>query len=658
MYGTFAVAEQKDEASYEIAFEFELDEILVEEQGPMADAQIGDVFLEYDTSFHSVIKRDQFEGKMTDVAQVISQHSPVQIRSNGGLGSFSTLSLRGSSGARLPIYIDGILQNDNSTGGVDLTSLTLGQIEQIEVYRGIVPMAFSQASIAGAINIRTRRLNKPTATVSLGTGSFNTYQFEASAVESYQNWDYSISGSHQQSKNNYPYRSNNGTEHNTNDDFDTSRNHNGFTQNNIQLKVQSELSESNRIIIMLEGSEQNKQLPTWNNFQDPGTTLDKSSVNSTVKWLSKASDALNFSTLFGLRRTKLIYSDRLSSLGIGSQVAEYITEKGVSNFYLEHFWRNYIFSYNTELSHEVYKPNYLIGTVDYADSSRTTANLGVQSQSFHFDNKLIVVPAVRVRHYMTTREKSFLYESLNATDTDYGLQLGLQWIANNTLKFKNNWSRYHRVPTFLELYSDAGLSKGNPELLSESGFSFDIGLESKHTFSEMIKTITFSGSIYQTNIDNVITWIYNSQGIGLATNISKSQMQGVELQLDIDFNDIFSLYSMLNVNSAKIIEGPNSSRNKQIPGHALVTTNNHLFMNFKRHYQLKLEANAEIGKYYDSSNQRPIEDQFRLNLSLAWINKNWRSDLTFNNLLNQMSEDYYSNPLPGRAFYLTFRYTI
>ncbi len=655
--GSFA-AEQNNSASTDIAFEYELDEIVVEEEGPAENAQIGDVLLEYDTSFHTVITQEQFEGKISDVAQEISQHSPVQVRSRGGLGSFSTLSLRGSSGARLPIYIDGILQNDNSTGGVDLTSLTLGQVEQIEVYRGIVPMAFSQASIAGAINIRTRRVNKPTATISVGTGSFETYQLEASAVESYHYWDFSIAGAHLQSKNNYPFHSNNGTEYNKTDDYDTIRYHNAFRQNNIQFKAQSDFSKSNRIIFHIDASDQNNQLPTWNNFRNPETKLEKSSINTTLKWLSNTSESLNLSTSFGLKRTKLVYSDPLSSLGIGSQIAEYVTEKGFTNLYLENFWKNYIFSYNTELSHEVYKPNYLIGTSDYANSARTSLNLGAQSQSFHFNNKLIIVPAVRAQHYITTREKSFLYESLNSSDTDYGLQLGLQWIANKSLKFKNNWSRYSRTPTFIELYSDAGLSKGNPELLSESGVTIDFGFESTVSFAQLLRKISFTGSIYQTNVNNVITWIYNSQGVGLATNISKSRIQGIELQLDVDVNEIFSLNSLLNVNDARIIEGPIFSENKQIPGHALITTNNYFIFNYKQRYQLKIEANAEIGKYYDSLNQLPIDDQFRVNINLAWINKTWRSDLTFNNLLSQMSEDYYSNPLPGRAFYLTFRYTI
>ena len=653
--GTLVAAEQNDSASTDIAFEYELDEIVVEEQGPAENAQIGDVLLEYDTSFHTVITPDQFEGRITDVATIIAQHSPVQVRDSGGLGSFSTISLRGSSGARLPIYVDGMLMNNNDTGIVDFSSLSTGQIEQIEVYRGIVPMAFSQASIGGAINIRTRRLREPSANISYGIGSFNTHKLEGNFTNNRNNWRYSISGSHQQSKNNYSYKFNQGTVYNSSDDYITERNHNGFVQNNIHLKVESPLSDVNRFILSINGSEQSNQLPAWNNFHNPETKLDKSTTSLSLKWISRFNSKINSASTFGFQRTKLIYSDRLSSLGVGAQFAEYITEKGFANLYLEYFLNNNIVSVNSEISHEKYSPTYFIGTRDYADSARTTFSTGLQSQSFFFSNKLIIVPALRIQQYSTSRSKSALYDELNSEDLDYGLQLGLLWQVNSNLKLKNNWSRYIRIPTFIEQYSDAGLSKGNPDLLPEIGRSVDLGFESNIPTPSFIHKITFSGSIYQTYIDNVITWIY-PQGVGLATNISKSKMQGVEIQLAIDFSKKFSFNSMMNVNDSRIIEGPYLSSNKRIPGQAFISTMNYFLLNFKQNYQIKLEANAEIGKYYDLSNKFPIKNQYRINTTFTWQNRNLRSDISFNNMLNQLSEDYYLNPLPGRSLYLTFRY--
>jgi len=649
-------SEQPLAVSDDYVYEFELDEIVVEAKPPSENYQFGDVIPEYNSSFHSIISAKQFEGKITDIAQVISQYSPAQIRDTGGLGSFSTISLRGSSGARLPIFIDGILLNENSTGSVNLSSLSLGQIEQIEIYRGIVPMTLSQASIAGAINIRTLRVQKPTANIAYGIGSFGTQKLEGHYSNMHKHWNYSISAIHQQSDNNYPYYFNNGTEHNLADDRMTNRNHNAFAQNNVQLKASAQLTNSTRTIFNLESSNQNKELPVWSNHDDPKTYLDSSSVATSFK-IIQTNTNLNYNTTIGFKRSEMIFSDRFTNLGVGAQHVKYLTQKGFINFYGETGWLNHIFSINTEISHEKYDPTYYFGTEFYADSTRAVLNLGLQSQSFFYSDRLIVVPGYRLHQTITHQEKSEFHDEVDSNNSDYSLQFGIQWKIDKELKLKNNWSKYHRIPTFTELYSDAGINKGSPTIKPETSYTVDFGIEGISEKTALFNSLNYSASLFQTYIDNVITWIPNAQGVGVATNLSKSEVRGSELKIDVVISELTTWGTLLTINDARITDGPFGTSNTQLPGQAQFKTNNYLLFHFWNAFQFKLEANAEVGRFYYAQNKLELDDQYRINTSLTWQQKNWRTDFHITNLFNQLSEDYYLAPLPGRSFHANVKYT-
>ncbi len=654
--GSLTAAEQKDSASTDIAFEYELDEIVVEEQGPADDYQTGDVFLEYDTSFHSVIKQDQFEGKITDVAQVISQHSPVQVRSNGGLGSFSTISLRGSSGARLPIYVDGMLINDSSTGSVDLSNLSLSQIEQIEVYRGVVPIAFSQASIGGAINIRTRRLNKPFTKLAYGLGSFETHKIEGSYSNNFHKWDYSISASHLQSQNNHPYLFNNGTQFASNDDYVIERKHNAFTSNNIQLKTQYKISKKHKTLVSLSFLDKSKELPTWDNSDSAIASLDEKQFESNLKLLSSINDTVNSSLTAGWRYFEQVYDDSNKDLGISNLQLKYITQRRYTNLLIDNYWNNHIFSVHTEAAYDIFSPEDLLKGEKYSDSYRWSANLGIQSQSFYFSDKFIVTPAVRLYRDKSYHTKNILFEEQSKSHQYTSAQLGLQWKISQNFKLKNNLARYYRVPTFYELFADRGASKGNPDLKPEVGINIDVGFEWSKTYKETLLNETYlTTSVYQTNIKDVITWSYNSQGIGFPDNISDSSIRGIEIDAGFEADNV-AFDSNLNIEDAMIINKNNTTHHNQLPGHAFLSTRNSLSFDITHQLQFTLQFTASLGKYYDSENELPVEDQYRTNSTVTWKRKHWRTDLEFRNIFNQLSEDYYLKPLPGRAFFLTVQF--
>ena len=64
--------------------------------------------------------------------------------------------LRGSNPDQVRIYVDGVPLNIAAGGGVDISTLPIGDVERVEVYRGSSPLAFGESALGGIISITTR----------------------------------------------------------------------------------------------------------------------------------------------------------------------------------------------------------------------------------------------------------------------------------------------------------------------------------------------------------------------------------------------------------------------------------------------------------------------------------------------------------------------
>jgi vitamin B12 transporter len=93
-----------------------------------------------------------------DVARVLRRLPGVSISSNGGLGSFTGLRVRGAEAEQTLVLIDGIRVSDPAApaGGFDLGNLTTGNIEKIELLRGSNSTVWGSDAVGGVLAITTR----------------------------------------------------------------------------------------------------------------------------------------------------------------------------------------------------------------------------------------------------------------------------------------------------------------------------------------------------------------------------------------------------------------------------------------------------------------------------------------------------------------------
>lgn len=130
-----------------------------------------------------VLTREAWEGRPVSLADVLAEQAGIETRRYGGVGSFQTISMRGSTGARVTVLLDDVPLNSAGGGPVDLGKLDLGVIERIEAVRGMVPAEDGGNGMGGVVRLYSRGHVRGTgsAQVSLGSGSHGTMRHALAA---------------------------------------------------------------------------------------------------------------------------------------------------------------------------------------------------------------------------------------------------------------------------------------------------------------------------------------------------------------------------------------------------------------------------------------------------------------------------------------------
>jgi outer membrane cobalamin receptor len=104
------------------------------------------------------------------VADALRLLPEVRVRSSGGPGSLTTMSIRGSSSTQTLVLLDGVPLNRPDQASVDLSTLPIQQVNHIEVLRGPFSAIYGSATIGGVVNVVTRA--QPESAASARVGSY------------------------------------------------------------------------------------------------------------------------------------------------------------------------------------------------------------------------------------------------------------------------------------------------------------------------------------------------------------------------------------------------------------------------------------------------------------------------------------------------------
>ncbi len=116
--------------------------------------------------------------------------------SSGGPGTLATVKMRGAFARHTLVLIDDVIVNSPTDGAYDFASLTVENIDRIEILRGGQSMLYGSDAIGGVINIYTKKgTGTPTAGAFFEYGSFATFREGGHVSGAKGPFDFSVSAS-------------------------------------------------------------------------------------------------------------------------------------------------------------------------------------------------------------------------------------------------------------------------------------------------------------------------------------------------------------------------------------------------------------------------------------------------------------------------------
>jgi outer membrane cobalamin receptor len=621
------------------------------------------------STFATVVDTSEATSRVDSVADVLSESVGVQVRRFGGLGAFSTVSIRGSTPSQVEVYLDNVLQNSANAGLVDLGSLPLDNVERIEIYRGFAPLQLGAGSIGGAINLITRPVaGETTNTASVSYGSFDTRKITLYRSQGFDKLGYLVLFNYTESAGDFTFLDDNGTRFTTLDDKVSTRRNNDFRSFNINAKGEAilrgwQITLSDDVFIKDQG------VPGQSSVQSETARLDVWRNVAMLRVEKKAFPWPVTDTAFQVAYTRNSehFTDPDGRIGVGVQDMRNNTEAFTGNslmtLYLER-WRQTL-SLFLEGRYETFRNIDLLpeqrgqpanpGPLEH----RTGFTVALQDEMRLFADRLSLRPLLRYQlvHNEFGGQPTFGFVRLTtptvAQEDFVSPSLGVKYKLLSWLDLKGNIGRFGRVPTLFELFGDRGVTLGNPNLVSERGTNWDIGLSLEKLGVGIMDRLFFEYAYFRSDVDNLIVFVQNSQSTARAENIGAARIMGHEVSWSATAWRHLRLYGNYTFQDAADTSAT-FSRGTVLPGrprHEL----HQAFELFSEYGKLVYEFEYIAENFLDRANAFVVDNRLLHNLSLTVLPLGKRLKLTFEvkNLTDNQVADFRGFPLPGRAYFGT-----
>lgn len=544
-------------------------------------------------SASTIIDRVEIENSQAEnVEELLAQVPGLTVFQSGGIGSTTSVSIRGADADQTLVMIDGLRVNDPSSTGseFDFSVFSLANVERIEVIRGPQSGVYGSDAIGGVINIITRKA-KPGSRETVAEAEGGSYKsFAQRAYSSAAHDDVSVSVAVSNFRTSGFSRYSGGTEDDATRkqaiharlDFDPTENF-GLTITGGRYNVDAELDSvglssgndtadnSARVLTLasatarldlLNGEFSNKLTAfitrsdrdffDEDGFDDPATS---------------GFDSLTGTSIFKGQSRGLEYQGDLAVRGVdrlvfGGKIDE---QSGIS--------RDEIVS---------------AGTVPRYDVSETWRS-AFALYSFNPTEALSFSGAIRVDEFGNV-----------APETTYRLTATYRILSSGT-KLRASYGTGAKAPTIQQRFENSSFATGNPDLEVETSKGFDIGVDQ----DLLDGAVLLSGTYFSNDIDNLISAEFDAGTSKFVfANIAKAKIDGVELSANwfaADWLTLKGAYSWLDA-----IDANNGLALARRPEHAF-----NISATLKPAADYSLTASVTyVGERFNRSRERDLLDDY------------------------------------------------
>lgn len=586
-------------------------------------------------SFFKTTVHPQTDKSFKTTDEMISQTTGVDVDNFGGLGTLSTVSIRGSTSNQVNILLNGIKLNSPSNQSVDISSLPLSHASQIEITRGGSSAEYGDGGIGGTINIITGLREGSSTVFGINAGSFGTTSLSFSRNKASGKTSYLISSTFLGSKGDFKFNNINSTPNNLNDDYSDSRQNNSFNSYGLFASSSFKLTERLRISSANEFYYSKKGIP--GNVYFPSLRSSEADLRDVMTF------DIGLKGLFKNTDLKITLSSKIDRLDFKDPDGE-LTGTAL-------FTGQTGFDLGTDLLFDIYPGRDNLFTVSLGSTyyglfqsvngtsiepHRVYTHFYLKDQIGFLNSKLMIIPMLRL---------DSILDSWTTTDHDLVFNPKLGILANplRGLEIKSNAGSSYRYPSFKELYFDEGFIEGNPDLEKEAAFNFDIG------FRYSLKFLHVEMVYFLNRVSNIIVYEQVSNFRYKPLNIGEALIQGIEFSGSIN---PFS-FMKLSVNSSLLdpknrSKDPNKNGNL-IPGRPRHKTNARLSV-FDRAREIWAEFQAIGSNYVNEANTVMLVPRYILNMGLSYRLQKATFNIEAKNITGSQIEDVRGFPLPGISF--------
>jgi outer membrane cobalamin receptor len=639
----------------------------------------------------------------SNLENVIKQSSGVHIRETGGLGSGFKLSLNGLSGNQIRFFVDGIPM-ENAGSALTLNNYPVNLIEQIEVYKGVVPVSLGADALGGAINIVTQNRQNSFTDASYTFGSFNTHKVSVNTQVSGKGLFAKFSSFLNHSDNNYtmvdmPVYDVNGNNTGTQN---IQRFHDTYTSGMASLEGGFlDKKAADEWSVKLTYGQNHKD------YQNPDNN-----INRVFGDFSTQSKSLLFSSVY----IKEFDSFSLKAYLMGGTVNEQVTDTSTFKYNWagdafkrepndpkgELFERRSLFKMKDKLLRSQLNATYSISAtskfnlnfahnylnrtgkdeVDVLNQSFTSPNsiskiiLGLSWNYFSKNEKLNASLFGKQYWYSGTIESFDIEGNRSFSNPGFsrmGFGAAVSWHISNALLVKSSFEKAFRTPESFEILGDGKYINPNPLLEPENSWNFNLGGRLNHWAGNT--NIRSEINLFNRTSQDFIR--FKPLGpFGEYENLNHVLTQGIEGGVSINHNQLIMLDANVTyqnlTDQTEFDEGlPNTNYKSRVPNIPYFFSNARLGVSPN-----KKKAVNQFAFYW---NTRYVHEFF-----LTWENlgnpnqkytipgqlihdfvadyslKNGRYSVSFtiSNLTNELAYDNFRIQKPGRAFYLKFNWFI
>lgn len=573
----------------------------------------------------SIIDRETLErAGQSSLRDILALQPGVQMGSNGGYRSNSSIFLRGASNSQTIVLIDGVRVGSATSGGVSFENLPLARIERIEILRGAASALYGPDAVGGVIQIFTREpADGLELSATVGAGSAGQRQTDASIRGSSGALGYSLGVSREKARGISARSDPASTSYNADAD--------GFTTSGVDAKLTARVNRDHGLTLGMFQSDTEYQFDGTPSPNPLGLTK----LTSDARTKSRTHNATARWDAQWLPHWK-------STLTAGSS-----DENSVAEYYRFSDGRlGGNDRFNTQREQLTWQNDFTLGkdvlSVMFEERSEavdSSANYSVKQRdvrssllSYAFNRERWNALAV-VRNDKNSQFGSFNNWALSG---GYRLVEGLRAVASVGTSFQ--------APTFNQLYFPGF---GNPTLTPQQNRAREVGLKYQKS------KLALGAVVYHNDIQGFIVPGTNVQS-------SAAVLRGVTLTADVQSGATsYGLsYDYADPRSYSTIAAQDDLRLVRIAQHVLNARINHRMGDVTVFGELKMSSNREDAKVVGTGRDT-LKSYEVLNLGLTWkFRKNYSLLARINNLTDTQYMLANGFSVPGRNTFVSLSWTM